>query len=94
MQCRLVTTAVDTPEGKETVYAIVCGRRAPSKRCVVCQTTLNIKLCDAPLRGHLTGKTCSRPVCGTHAHHVEPDYDLCPSHHRVLAEEGVVLELL
>lgn len=63
---------------------IICSRSAPSWRCVVCSTQYDIKLCDFLLRGPKSGQTCDRPVCGTHAYHIDPDVDYCPSHARVL----------
>ena len=69
-------------------YAIVCRRaKQLTHRCVVCHTVYNMKLCDYPLSGVRHGETCSRPVCATHAHHTDPDYDLCPSHARVVATQ-------
>lgn len=65
-------------------HAIVCSRIVPAKRCVVCHTQFNIKLCDFALSGPKAGQTCDRPVCATHAHHIDPDVDFCPSHARVL----------
>ena len=72
---------------------IVCGRQAHAKRCVVCQTHDNLKLCDYPLAGPKHGQTCNRPVCGTHATHQEPDFDLCPSHARIVAAQQQALLL-
>ena len=81
MGCRATRIFV---EGKY-VPVIVCSRTAPAKRCVVCFTQYDIKLCDYPLTGAKQGQTCDRPVCGTHAIHQEADTDYCPSHARVLA---------
>ena len=69
----------------EPVTMIVCSRGVVAQRCVVCRTQYDLKLCDFPLRGEKQGQTCDRPVCGTHATHQEPDFDLCPSHGRVLS---------
>lgn len=37
-------------------------------------------LCDWPLHGAAAGKTCSFPMCPTHAHQVGPDVHYCPAH--------------
>lgn len=71
---------------RRTSGLIICSRVAPPRRCVVCGTQYNIKLCDFPLTGPKAGQTCDRPVCGTHAHHVEPDTDLCLPHARYTAQ--------
>lgn len=81
----MVCRTMELPDGS---FAIVCNRGRIAPRCVVCQRTRDIKLCDYPLHGEKAGTTCDRPVCALHAHHVEPDTDYCPSHARVLAAEG------
>ena len=91
MACRHTKIPVATEHGIEYAHAIVCGRRTPVQRCVVCGTQYDMKLCDFPLRRDKTGKTCDRPVCGTHAHHVEPDTDLCPTHARVMQAKQMEL---
>lgn len=37
-------------------------------------------LCDQPLTGPKTGKTCDRPLCERCATEVGPDRHLCPAH--------------
>ena len=83
MGCRTTKVFI---EGKY-VPVIVCGRQAHAKRCVVCQTQYDIKLCDYPLAGPKQGQMCDRPVCGVHATHQEPDTDFCPSHARVVTAQ-------
>jgi hypothetical protein len=80
MQCRPMKIAVATERGLETVHAIVCSRTDTRKRCVVCQSSRDLRLCDFPLQGGKAGRTCDRPVCGAHATHEAPDTDYCPSH--------------
>ena len=88
MGCRATKVFI---EGKY-VPVIVCSRMAPAKRCVVCFTQYDVKLCDYPLVGSKAGQTCDRPVCGVHAVHQEPDFDLCPSHARFVATRQHDLE--
>jgi hypothetical protein len=67
----------------------VCSRGAGARsRCIVCTTVYDIKLCDYPLRGAKAGQTCSRPVCGRHARHQEPDLDYCPAHARLVRQRA------
>lgn len=78
------------PDG---IVTIVChgGARPQPRRCVVCHrqegqqlsggARLELKLCDAPM-GRRKQKTCDTAVCAVHAAHVEPDFDLCPTHAR------------
>lgn len=48
--------------------AIICHGRGRSKRCSVEGCTFSgVKLCDYPLAGAKTGKTCDRPLCTKHA---------------------------
>ena len=89
MGCRVTHTLVDG----EPVTMIVCGRKAAVPCCVVCRTQYDIKLCDYPLVGTKLGQTCDRPVCGVHAVHQEPDFDLCPSHARIVGAQQQVQRL-
>lgn len=60
--------------------AIVCSRGRKPRRCTVCNRNRIAVLCDFPLAGKKTGKTCSRGLCERCAVHVGPDRDLCPAH--------------
>ena len=82
MACR----TVQHPNGD---FMIVCSRGAGTREssCVVCHryaSSVKMKLCDYPLCREKEGQTCSRPVCVTHAQHIDPDTDYCPSHARVI----------
>lgn len=76
---------VDLPGGG---YAIVCRGRQPQKRCVHCGRPSS-KLCDFPLRGAKTGKTCDRPICKRCAQHVPPDTDYCKTHADLMEREAM-----
>jgi len=94
MPCEWQKVPITTENGTEYVAAMMCSRgRRPARRCVVCFTTKDIKLCDFPLRGEKTGQTCDRPVCRWHAHHIEPDCDLCPAHARLLQDTQQALRV-
>ena len=60
------------------VSAIVCSRGA--KRCK-CGNRVT-KLCDYPLAGKLTSKTCDMPMCERCAVHVGDNKDYCQVHAR------------
>ena len=65
-------------------YAIVCsrGHRKP-KKCAYCDRD-GTQLCDHRMGPVVFGQpapaTCDTPMCRLHAHHVEPDTDLCRAH--------------
>jgi hypothetical protein len=64
-------------------FVVVCTRGRPSRaRCQVCKAGEHTLLCDAPLRGAKTGKTCDRKLCDRCAVKVG-DLDLCPAHGRL-----------
>lgn len=44
--------------------------------CTECASPSEV-LCDYPVGD---GKTCDRPLCGDHSHHVLSDVDYCASH--------------
>lgn len=67
--------------------AIVCGPRAPTKRCAHCGAR-SWKLCDGPAAAGPPGATCDRPLCDTCAQHVAPNLDFCRDH-RLPASRGV-----
>jgi hypothetical protein len=56
--------------------AIVCSRAPRVRFCAYCRAP-HAKLCDHVLPN---GRTCDKPLCLTHAHHVAPDLDYCPAH--------------
>jgi hypothetical protein len=60
--------------------AIICSR-GERKRYCSCGRVAN-KLCDFPLHGSKTGKTCDRPICDRCATSVGEDRDYCPPHSR------------
>ena len=81
MACR----TVQLPGGG---IAIMCGRGVQGRTCIVCHRSeyvTPIRLCDFPLTGDKAGQTCDRVVCVVHAHHEEPDFDVCPAHARRLS---------
>lgn len=57
---------------------IICSRgsRQPRCRCGAPST----KLCDFPLTGEKTGKTCDRPLCDRCTVSAGPDLDYCEPH--------------
>ncbi len=65
-------------EGGEPIYGHIrmsAGRKP--KRCAYCKRA-GTQLCDFPTG---KGKTCDRPVCTTHATHVDgQDVDYCQEH--------------
>jgi len=64
--------------------SIVCTRgERPPAPCSVpgCGRTHEI-LCDHPLKGTRSGKTCDAKLCRAHAVNVGPDRDYCPAHAR------------
>lgn len=77
MTCR----TVDFGDG---VTAIVCTRGERKKKCsgfVLCGNHASL-LCDHPLKGEKSGKTCDAPLCASCAVLVGPDRHLCPTHDR------------
>ncbi len=83
MACEIITNK----DGQ--VQMIICGRshrRAPD--CHFCHLT-STKLCDHPVVGSKSGKTCDLPICDRHATSVGPDRDFCPNH---AAQREFVLE--
>lgn len=78
---------VDLPGGG---HAIICGRRAPVKRCVHCGRPSS-RLCDYPLTGAKAGKTCDRPICAGCTTHIPPDTDYCRTHAELIEREGKTL---
>lgn len=72
MPCRYFRS----PDGK--VQGIICGSRAPVKRCSVCQRP-STRECDYPTPTRKSG-TCDKPLCAKCARQVGPDRDYCPSH--------------
>lgn len=64
---------------------IICGRGHRRKPCCSCGKPSS-KLCDYPLRGRLSGKTCDRPICDVCAVKIDPkqDVDFCPTHAAML----------
>lgn len=61
---------------------IICSRSSRAKRCEICGKPGG-KLCDFPLSGPKSGKTCDRSLCVACAVHVDPDIDYCPAHAKV-----------
>lgn len=59
------------------MIAIVCVRRAKS----YCSCgRVSTKLCDFPLTGPKTGKTCDRNICSSCAVNINRNVDYCPTH--------------
>jgi hypothetical protein len=77
MPCR----KIDLGDGR---FAIACGRGDRAPLCSVCHQRRAPKLCDFPLTGEKTGRTCDRPLCEKCAVHQNPDIDYCPAHARML----------
>ena len=63
-------------------HAIVCTRGRRPIVCSVCRLPGN-KLCDFPLMGAKTGKTCDRPLCDRCAISGGKGIDYCPTHARM-----------
>jgi len=72
---------VTMPDGS-VAKGFICSRgpRPKAKRCR-CDRSSTL-LCDQPLTGPKTGKTCDRPLCERCATEVGPDRHLCPAHAR------------
>lgn len=63
----------------------ICGVRRPKEKpCSACGAP-STRLCDFPLKGKLTGKTCSKPICDRCAAAFGDDVDYCPPHARLAA---------
>jgi len=70
----------ELPNGQGT--AIICSRGRRQKcKDPGCDRNA-VALCDWPLGGPNYGKTCDRPMCGTHRHSQGEDKDFCPGHER------------
>ena len=74
MTCRTIITGPGS-------FAIVCTRGERKKRCA-CGNVATL-LCDFPLTGEKTGKTCDAPICRRCAKSVGPNRDYCPAHGRI-----------
>ncbi len=66
-------------------YAIVCTRGKRPIICAVCKRR-GSKLCDFPLTGAKSGKTCDRPLCDRCAVSGGKEIDYCPTHAAMLAD--------
>jgi len=71
---------VTLPDGS-TVKGFVCSRGQKQPPRCKCGRKAPL-LCDQPLTGPKTGKTCDRPLCERCATEVGPDRHLCPAHAR------------
>lgn len=72
------------------VTGFICtGDRRTRAPCSACRYREHELLCDHPLTGKLTGKTCSTKLCRRCARHVDGK-DLCPPHARVHATQGAL----
>ena len=84
-----------TADGR-VVSGFVCSRGAGRKAlpCVVCGRP-STRLCDGPPSGNIKSidGTCSAPICGAHAHHVDPDKDYCPKHKQIAPKAISQLDL-
>lgn len=67
------------------VTVIACSRGQSRKRCK-CGRPADL-LCDFPLSGAKSGKTCDMPICRSCATRVGPNRDYCPAHARMTAEK-------
>jgi hypothetical protein len=65
---------VKLPDGTTAIVKLAAPRR---QRCYKCGDLVHPVLCDAPVGD---GKTCDRPCCPKHSHHVPPDTDFCLEH--------------
>lgn len=76
------------------ITAIVCSRGGRAPRPATCSVPgcgkPATRLCDYPLTGRLTGRTCSRKLCESCAHYQGDGFDYCPAHD-VLARKGASL---
>lgn len=87
MKCTLYDIRDET--GRSVGGAFLCGTRQRAKRCSNCEADAT-RLCDAPLRGRKTGKTCDAPLCERCAMRLKGvDGDLCPAHARTLTADEV-----
>lgn len=60
------------------------GRARRAKPCSVCGAP-STKLCDFPLKGKKTGKTCDAPICDRCAAAFGDEIDYCPPHAKLAA---------
>jgi hypothetical protein len=74
---------IDLPGGG---FVIACSRTTLRPRCSVdgCRNA-STKLCDFPLKGAKTGKTCDRRLCDAHAREQSVGVDFCPTHAKMAA---------
>lgn len=81
-------------------FAIVCTRGGARERakCDFCGVHIHARLCDFPLRGKKSGRTCSKRMCiqctKVHETFGEAPIDLCPPHARFVEETGGNIDLL
>lgn len=72
------------------VRGFVCSRGRRSRApCSACKSREHELLCDHPLSGKLTGKTCSAKLCRSCSKSVDGK-DLCPPHARLHASQGAL----
>lgn len=72
-------------KGKSTGF--ICRRTKTKKvqqKCYVCGKPATV-LCDAPKGDNLFGKSCDRPMCREHAHHIGTDNDVCDLHYNEIS---------
>jgi len=74
MTCNIIKTNEYT--------AFVCTRGSSSERCQTCGNKSNL-LCDFPLRGEKTGKTCDRKICRGCTKNIDGK-DYCPAHAKMI----------
>jgi hypothetical protein len=83
----MTCTPVDLGNG---IRAIVCSRGRRSRApCSACSAREHELLCDHPLAGKQTGRTCSAKLCRRCATSVD-GRDLCPPHAKVHASQGAL----
>lgn len=78
------------PIGGDGWTGFVCTRGTRiTRRCSVpgCRAPGEF-LCDQPLGGSKTGKTCDKPLCVQHAVEVGTDRHLCPPHFTISKKTG------
>jgi hypothetical protein len=89
---KMTCQVIRNEEGKATI--ILCSRGS-MQVCITCGHKATL-LCDYPLRGEKSGKTCDRPLCPKCTtkipapeigHAQKEEMDLCPAHARIVVSK-------